>query len=81
LIETEAELLGYDKRWCWYRIPKPGASSHVILTMPRDFLPHGLAKARFVLLQYDEKSFRHTDTGFVVEGKILKEIRKDEDAS
>lgn len=42
--------------------------------MPRDFLPRGLATAEWVLLEYEEGSFRHTDHGYVVDGRIVKEV-------
>ena len=74
LIETEAEVVRYNKKWVWLRIPHPSDRSHRILTMPRDFLPYGMAKAKRVLLRYDPDSYRHDGHAFVVDGEIVKDL-------
>ena len=69
-IEVQAEVLGYNKQWAWLRIPINEGRSHVALTMPRAFLPHGMATAHWVVLAYDPESLHHDGTHYVVNGEI-----------
>lgn len=69
-LETEAELRGYNKTYVWVRLHHEGAPK--ILTMPRDFLPHGMATAKRVVVSYDPDSFRHDGHGYTVDGEIVR---------
>lgn len=71
--EAEATVQGYTKKWVWLRIPGYGAVHHaVILTMPRDFLPRGMATAEVVVLRYRPESLHHDGHGYVVDGEITR---------
>lgn len=71
--EVEAQVLSYNKRWVWLRIPRPSdVLSHIILTMPRAFLPRGMATAEFVVLRYQTNSLHHDGHAWVVKGKIVR---------
>jgi hypothetical protein len=74
LIVTEGDVVRRNKRWVWIRIPHPSGQATRILTMPRDFLPHGMATAERVLLEFEEDSYRHDGHAFVVDGRIVKEL-------
>lgn len=72
-VEVEAELRGYNKTYVWIKIPGYGDVHHpVILTMPRDFLPHGMATAKRVVLAYEPESFGHDGHGYAVNGEIVR---------
>ena len=74
-IEVEAKVEGRNKQWVWLRVPAYGAVHHeVILTMPRDFLPYGMATAHWVVLAYDPESLHHNGHGYVVEGKVVRKV-------
>ena len=78
MITTEARLLGRNKKHVWLRIPwKNGA--YRILTLPRSFLPRGMATADWLTIEYDPRSIRsYTEEelqgGFTGEVKILNAI-------
>jgi hypothetical protein len=72
MIEAEAVVQGYNKKYVWLRLSIGNANR--ILTMPREFLPWGMASATRVMLQYKPETFRHDGHGYVVEGEIIKRV-------
>ena len=74
MLEVEGEVLGYNKRGVWIRIPTPDGRAHRVLTMPRDFLPHGMATAERVVVEYVSDSLHHDGHAYVVEGRITRKV-------
>lgn len=72
LLTVEAEVVGYNKKWVWLRIFRGGTFRG--LTLPRDFLPWGMATADRVVLEYKDESFHFDGHAFVVEGQITRKL-------
>ena len=53
-----AELLGYNKKWCWLRIPYKNAS--IILTMPSKILTRGYKSAKLIEVNIDWLSLQRS---------------------
>ena len=83
LIITDAALLGYNKKHVWLRIPWQ-RDSYRILTLPRSFLPRGMATADWLKIEYDAKSIRsytaeELQGGFTGDVTILHAIWRQQD--
>lgn len=73
-VEVDAQVLGYNKRWVWLRFLRESGRSHVGITMPRAFLPRGMATASWVVLEYQDESLHHDGHAWVLEGKIKRKL-------
>jgi len=74
LVTASAELLGYDKRYCWLRLPKPKSRpgrAFVILTLPRKVLKRGFARAEVVKIEYPEDSLSFDGTHFTADVEMI----------
>ena len=71
----KAEVLDYNKRWAWLRIPKTTARSHYILTVPRDVLKRGMASA--TLVEANISDIRHDEElGWTAEVEITDVLER-----
>lgn len=73
-LRVEAEVLGYNRKWVWLRFLREHGRSYVGITMPRAFLPRGMATAEWVLLEYEPDSLHHDGHAYVLEGTIMERI-------
>ena len=53
---SEAEILAYNKTTVWVRLPKPNKKAHIVLTLPRAALKHGMARAKVVEVEWDPET-------------------------
>jgi len=67
-----AELVGYNKKFMWLRVPWQFA--HRILTLPRARLPRGFATANEVNVEIDYDTMR-TEAGYYVADVELLSVR------
>ena len=58
-MRTEAEIVGYNKKFVWIRVPFANAT-HRILTLPRATLKRGFAKAKLVEIEWSPASLKRT---------------------
>lgn len=70
-MRVQAEILGYNKKHVWIRIPY--ANAHKILTLPRNTLKRGQSTAHMVELDYDVTSLKRT-TYYTADVEILRVI-------
>jgi len=69
MTPTTAELLGYNKRWMWLRIPYRNA--HRVLTLPRATLLRGYATANEINVKVDLRTLRTTGHGYTAKVELL----------
>ncbi len=56
MIRQTAEVLGKNRQSVWFRLPWKHEKVHIILTMPRETLPRGMASATLVEVEWDPTS-------------------------
>jgi hypothetical protein len=72
-LETEARLLGNNKKWVWLELWT--GTAYRSLTMPRSFLPLEMGEVDSILvLEYDSESLHHDGHGYVVDGRIIGKV-------
>lgn len=67
--DVPAEIMGYNSRWVWLRVPYHAA--HRILTLPRAKLKRGFATAKEVLVDIDYRTLRF-EHGYFAEVEITQ---------
>jgi len=74
---AEGVILGRNRKYVWVKIPS--WNPHIILTMPRNTLPQGMAQARLVEIKYDSWSMDFNGSHFVADLEIKRVIEESSD--